>query len=94
MDQDSGGNPHIDHSTKEQTPLPEGEIDEVYVLVATHSNGGESIYGQMIGGIFTNFVTDDPARQAQMHELLHRQGTYEVAPKLGVQLVWRTYERA
>lgn len=89
--QDSGGNPAIDLAASH--PPPEDfKIDRVHVLVCIHENGGESIYGQMLGTIMVNFVTESDERQEQMDALLLRQGTYNVAPKLGVQLEWRTYE--
>lgn len=89
--QDSGGNPVVDLGANH--PPPEDfKIDHVHVLVCIHSNGGESIYGQMLGSLMVNFVTESDHRQHQMDELLLRQGTYNVAPKLGVRLEWRTYD--
>lgn len=88
---DSGGNPAIDLAANE--PPPEGPMDSVHVLVCIHENGGESIYGQVLGSIMVNFVTESDERQKQMDALLQRQGTYNVAPKLGVRLEWRTYGR-
>ena len=84
---DSGGNPHVDITAK----LPTEPINEVYVLVVTHSNGGEGIYGQIIGNLMVNFVTESLERKSQMESMLHQQGTYLVAEKMGLKLEWRTF---
>lgn len=76
-------------------PPPAGQkIGGVWVLVVVHSNGGEAIYGQMIGGLMVNFVTENEKRKEQLDALLLRQKTYEVAPRIGVKLEWRRYELA
>lgn len=89
---ESGGNPTVDMAA-DSPPPPGREIERVHVLVCVHSNGGEAIYGQMLGTLMVNFVTESDERKGQLHQLLIRQGTYTVAPKLGVTLEWRTYAK-
>ena len=89
---DNGGNPHIDLS--QESALPTDPLTEVYVLVVEHQNGGESIYGQVIGSLMVNFVTESQERREMLDALLLRQGTYEVAKRLGKTMTWRTYIQA
>lgn len=84
---ENGGNPHRDVSDK----APEEPITGVHVLVTIHPNGGEGVYGQMIGNVMTNFVAPNEERRQMLDELLRQQGTFEVAPRLGVKLEWRLY---
>lgn len=87
---DSGGNPHIDRSS--DAALPDEPITELYVCVVTHENGGEAIYGQMLGGLMVNFATESLTRREQLDRLLVQQGTYAVCDRLGKSLEWRTFK--
>lgn len=93
MPGDDYGNPHIDVSA-DHPPTGGEPITEVFVLVATHEDGSEAIYGQVIGPTMTNFVTGDEARKQMLDSLLLQQGTYEVCKRLGKKLEWRTYKLA
>lgn len=81
---------HVDHA-HDRPPEPGAVIDGVWVLVVVHRNGGEAIYGQVIGSIMVNFVTESEARKEMLDGLLRAQQTYEVAPRIGVKLEWRRY---
>lgn len=89
MPGENGGNPHVDLSQDDE--LPSDPIGGVYVLIVQHETGGESIYGQVIGSLMVNFVTESMDRRQQLDALLLRQGTYEVAKRLGKQMFWRSY---
>lgn len=90
---ENGGDIHVDLSHAES--LPSEPIDGVYVLVVEHEKtGGESIYGQVLGNLMVNFVTESDERRQQLDALLLRQGTYEVAKRLGKRLEWRVYRHS
>lgn len=86
---ESGGNPAVDHSHDQD--LPEQRIKDVHVLVVENENGGESIYGQMLDGVFCNFVCEDIERRKLLNIILKNQGTFQVAEQLGKRMFWRVY---
>lgn len=88
---ENGGNPHVDVSGDQR--LPDEPIEELYALVVEHENGGEGIYGQVIGGLMVNFVTESEERRQQLDAMLLRQGTHEVARRLGKRMAWQTFVR-
>lgn len=93
---DEFGNPHKDISAEDKPSEPLGDV---WVLVARHADGTEGIYGQQLdhpdhGTTFTNFVVENETTKQMLDALLLRQGTYEVAPQLGVKLIWRRYVEA
>lgn len=89
MPGENGGNPHVDMSRDDE--LPTRPIKQVHVLIVEHESGGESIYGQVIGSLMVNFTTESIQRRQQLEALLLRQGTYEVAKRLGKRMFWRVY---
>lgn len=90
MNQDSGGQPHINVG---EDPAPDARVEEVYVLVATTPEGGEGIYGHKIGNNMHNFVTPEVHMVDLLEKFLREKGTVEVCRREGVKLEWRTFQQ-
>lgn len=90
MNQDSGGNPHVNIG---QDPDPDARVEEVYVLVATMADGGEGIYGHKIGDNMFNFVTSQVHMVDLLEKFIREKGTVEVCRREGVKLEWRTFRQ-
>lgn len=89
MNQEDGGNPHVQLG---ENPNPEERVDSVWVLVATTSDGGEGIYGHLIGDHMTNFVTCDSVIKQMLEDHIHRVGAVEVLRRQGTKLEWREFK--
>ena len=89
MPGEDGGNPHIDVS--QDQALPAEPIESIHVLVVEHEGGGEGIYAQVLGDLMVMFVTESEDRRQMLDDQLLRQGTYEVAKRLGKRMSWRVY---
>lgn len=88
MNNDSGGRPHISVS---KPPEPETTLEEVFILIATHPNGGEGIYGHKIGENMHTFVAQDRGIKNQLEKFLRDRGSIEVCKRDGVKLEWRRF---
>ncbi len=88
MPGEDGGSPHINVGGD---PDPEMVIDEVFILIATHPNGGEGIYGHSIADNMHWFVAQDRALKDELERFLRDRGAIEVCRRQGVKLEWRRY---
>lgn len=86
MNQDDGGVPHISVG---KPPRPEQRVEQVWVLVAIHPDGGEGIYGQKIGDLLQSFVVSDLELKDMLEDYLRGKGSVAVARREGIVLEWR-----
>lgn len=91
MNQEDGGLPHINIG---QRPDPDVRIDEVFVLVATDPNGGEGIYGHLIGDHMVNFCVSAGDLKEMLERHIRSTGSIEMCRREGIGLEWRVYERS
>lgn len=85
MNQEDGGVPHLNIGG---APEPEEVIEEVFILIATHPNGGEGIYGHKIEGAVQMFVAQTPSLKDAMENFLRNRGSVEMCRREGVKLEW------
>ncbi|HXU00039.1 MAG TPA: hypothetical protein VN903_03560 [Polyangia bacterium] len=78
-----------DHILIGQPPEPDTEITECWALVATHTNGGEGVYGHRVQGAMQQFIATTPAMKDTMESFLRNRGVVEHARDEGITLEWR-----
>lgn len=78
-----------DHVLVGQPPEPDATVTECWVLVATHSNGGEGVYGHKVNGAMQQFIAQTPAMKDTMENFLRTRGVVEHAREQEITLEWR-----
>jgi hypothetical protein len=90
MNQEDGGRPHV-HIGK--LPEPDEKVDSLWVLVAINPDGGEGVYGQLVGDFWVNFAVADDETKEVLEQHLRSAGSVEVCKRDGIRLEWRRFER-